>query len=137
MNKDEENLASILSNLVSFSTTGTAATFDAVINRNRTDVVEDEQDLLQLLKGYLASYVDKLLDESEGVEELIKIALKQRDEEIVNLKKEIEELKKEIETIKTFPGIGTPYPNPYQNPWNTTPYYPPNYSPITFTTATT
>ena len=133
MNKDEENLASILSNLVSLST-GTA-TFDATINR--TDVVEDEQDLLQLLKGYLASYVDKLLDESEGVEELIKIALKQRDEEITNLKKEIEELKKEIETIKTFPGIGTPYPNPYQNPWNTTPYYPPNYSPITFTTATT
>lgn len=135
MNKDEENLASILSNLVSLSTSTGTATFDATINR--TDVVEDEQDLLQLLKGYLASYVDKLLDESEGVEELIKIALKQRDEEIVNLKKEIEELKKEIETIKTFPGIGTPYPNPYQNPWNTTPYYPPNYSPITFTTATT
>ena len=135
MNKDEENLASILSNLVSLSTSTGTATFDAVINR--TNVVEDEQDLLQLLKGYLASYVDKLLDESEGVEELIKIALKQRDEEIVNLKKEIEELKKEIETIKTFPGIGTPYPNPYQNPWNTTPYYPPNYSPITFTTATT
>lgn len=135
MNKDEENLASILSNLVSLSTSTGTATFDATINR--TDVVEDEQDLLQLLKGYLASYVDKLLDESEGVEELIKIALKQRDEEITNLKKEIEELKKEIETIKTFPGIGTPYPNPYQNPWNTTPYYPPNYSPITFTTATT
>ena len=135
MNKDEENLASILSNLVSLSTSTGTATFDATINR--TDVVEDEQDLLQLLKGYLASYVDKLLDESEGVEELIKIALKQRDEEITNLKKEIEDLKKEIETIKTFPGIGTPYPNPYQNPWNTTPYYPPNYSPITFTTATT
>jgi peptidoglycan hydrolase CwlO-like protein len=133
MNKDEENLASILSNLVSLSTS--TGTFDATINR--TDVVEDEQALLQLLKGYLASYVDKLLDESEGVEELVKIALKQRDEEITNLKKEIEELKKEIETIKTFPGIGTPYPNPYQNPWNTTPYYPPNYSPITFTTATT
>ena len=53
-----------------------------------------ESELLEELKGFLALYVNKILD--DGPEEIINLAIKSRDKEIEELKKEIEELKREL-----------------------------------------
>lgn len=59
--------------------------------------VKEEKELLESVKGFLAVYISQLLDDPD---ELIKEALKVRDEEIKYLKEEIKNLKKEVEDLK-------------------------------------
>lgn len=59
--------------------------------------IKDDQELLDLVRGYLVQCVDKILDEKP--EEFVKEILKERDEEIKRLNEEIELLKGEIREL--------------------------------------
>ena len=67
--------------------------------------IKDDQELLDLVRGYLVQCVDKILDEKP--EEFVKEILKERDEEIKRLNEEIELLKEEIRELNNRLPSGT------------------------------
>ena len=96
------------------------------VNRNDGDKQEDGPDkddleILNLLKGYLAKYVEQFF---ENPDDVIREALKARDEEIKRLENKIKELEEKINNLlltTPTPGIGgieeRPY-KPYTSPWS-------------------
>jgi len=87
-------------------------------NNKEEQELLDEQELLNLVKGYLATYVDKILEE-DGASGIIASLLKEYNKDVHELREQVEELKKQIEdlktTIQTLMSLGTDG-NDY-NPW--------------------
>jgi len=82
---------------------------------------KDDLEILNLLKGYLAKYVEQFF---ENPDDVIREALKARDEEIKRLENKIKELEEKINNLlltTPTPGIGgieeRPY-KPYTSPWS-------------------
>ena len=85
---------------------------------------KDDLEILNLLKGYLAKYVEQFFEDPDDV---VREALKARDEEIKKLENKIKELEEKIDNLLLrIPGTETPgipeerpwepY-NPYTSPW--------------------
>jgi len=99
------------------------------VNRNDGDKQEDGPDkddleILNLLKGYLAKYLEQFF---ENPDDVVREALKARDEEIKRLENKIKELEEKIDNLLLgipTPTEGTPIPpdelpyKPYTSPWN-------------------
>lgn len=80
---------------------------------------KDDLEILNLLKGYLAKYVEQFF---ENPDDVIREALKARDEEIKRLENKIKELEEKINNLlltTPTPSIGIPDERPYTSPWTT------------------
>jgi hypothetical protein len=82
---------------------------------------KDDLEILNLLKGYLAKYVEQFFEDPDDV---VREALKARDEEIKKLENKIKELEEKIDNLLLrIPGTGIPEErpwepyNPYTSPW--------------------
>ena len=62
-----------------------------------SNIHQQEQELLDSVKGFLALYLNQILDDPD---QLIKLAIQERDEEIKALKKELEGLKIELAQLR-------------------------------------
>ena len=89
------------------------------------DFIPDKDDLeiLNLLKGYLAKYLEQFF---ENPDDVVREALKARDEEIKRLENKIKELEEKINNLLLripTPTPGIPDPDelkpykPYTSPW--------------------
>jgi hypothetical protein len=99
------------------------------VNRNDGDKQEDGPDkddleILNLLKGYLAKYLEQFF---ENPDDVVREALKARDEEIKRLENKIKKLEEKIDNLLLgipTPTEGTPIPpdelpyKPYTSPWS-------------------
>jgi seryl-tRNA synthetase len=87
---------------------------------------KDDLEILNLLKGYLAKYVEQFFEDPDDV---VREALKARDEEIKKLENKIKELEEKIDNLLLrTPGTETPS-IPEERPWE--PYNPYVSSPWT------
>lgn len=64
-----------------------------------SNIHQQEQELLDSVKGFLALYLNQILDDPD---QLIKLAIQERDEEIKALKKELEGLKIELAELRAL-----------------------------------
>lgn len=100
-----------------------------------TSLLESEDDMMPVLKRYLVSYLDKILDNPEPI---IKDLIKEKDETIQDLTNKVDDLTKKINTLEAnLAGIisggyyvvpnkggfwGDYYNNYYNNPAGSLPY---------------
>lgn len=90
-----------------------------------TKLLEDEDDLMPILKKYLVGYLDQFMENPESI---LKDLIKEKDDKINDLEKKIEDLEKKIDFITCPPIPNTPLgPNPYD------PYHPSWLPDITWT----
>ena len=90
---------------------------------------KDDLEILSLLKGYLAKYVEQFFEDPDDV---VREALKARDEEIKKLENKIKELEEKIDNLllRIPTPLGTETPSiPEERPWE--PYNPYVSSPWT------
>ena len=90
-----------------------------------TRLLEDEDDLMPILKKYLVGYLDQFMENPESI---LKDLIKEKDNKINDLEKKIEDLEKKIDSITCPPLPNIPLgPNPYD------PYHPSWLPDITWT----
>ena len=80
-------------------------------------MLEDEDDLMPILKQYLAKYLDDIMENPESI---VKELIKEKDDRINKLEKRVEELEKQLEFDRMNDMPFGPQPIPYP------PYYPPS-----------
>lgn len=66
---------------------------------DNTTIDNRERDLLDSVKGFLAIYLNQILDDPD---QLIKLAIQERDEELKSLKKELDEVKNELAILRSL-----------------------------------
>lgn len=86
-------------------------------------ILEDEDDLMPILKQYLAKYLDSIMENPESI---VKELIKEKDDRINKLEKRVEELEKQLEFDRMNDMPIGPQPIPYP------PYYPPSDNGITW-----
>lgn len=88
--------------------------------KNNSNNENEDLELLNLLKGYLSKYVEHFF---ENPDEVVREALKARDEEINRLNEKIKELESKLDILlqssKPIPPI-SPWDLPKSNIWYTT-----------------
>ena len=80
-------------------------TLGDVVKKRLEDLIEDEDEMMPLIKNYLRKYLEKVMDNPD---EIIKRdeEIKKQKEEIKDLKEQIKSLKEEIRVLQSYKPFG-------------------------------